>query len=176
MTMTLDTYSPTELGEYLAKLGLKGLKIVGIESPSVVYGAQKKEILDKDEQKFETCSKDVTVDLETILIFENGRKVGFSFTSASHVFIYEHGPDFKMDTADYNPGSVSISDILSDVVGKTIADFKIRTSNNTGYDFEDAGFDENQDEYIKAFDLIFTDDSRLGFMCDIDFMTVYYER
>lgn len=171
----MDTYLPTELGKYLAKLDLKGLKIARIESPSVVYGAQKKEVLNVDERKFEIHSKDVMVDMETTLTFENGRKVGFSFDSASHVFIYEYEPDFKMDNVDYSPGSILVSDILSDVVGKTIADFEIHTTGDTAFDFEDAGFDENQDEYIKDFELIFTDNSRLGFMCDIDFMIVYYE-
>ena len=176
MATTLDTYLPTELGKYLTKLDLKGLKIAKIESPSVVYGAQKKEVLDVDERKFEIHSKDVTVDMETILAFKNGRKVGFCFTSASHVFICEYEPDFKKRKMEFNPGSISVSDILDDVVGKTIADFRIRTSDNTGDDFEDDDFDGNQGEYINAFELIFTDNSRLGFMCYLDFMTVYYER
>lgn len=176
MTTTMDTYLPTELGKYLAKLDLKGLKIAKIESPSVVYGAQKKEVLDIDEQKFEIHSENVTVDMETILTFKNGRKVGFSFTSASHVFIYEHEPDFKKRKMEFSPGSISVSDILSDVVGKTIANFRVRISDNTGDDFEDDGFNGSQDEYINAFELIFADNSRLGFMCYLDFMTVYYER
>lgn len=178
MATTKDTYSPTILGTLLAMLNLYGLRVTKIESPSIVFDARETESLDKDEQKFEIFRKSATVDLETMLTFSNGRKVGFNFSSSSHVFIYEHDKDFDIyeERIYYKANEMTVSDFFSDIIGKTVADFRVHSAEEDDpANFEDADFDENQDEYIIAFEMIFTDNSKLGFKCDLDFMLIYYE-
>lgn len=178
MTVTMDTYSPTLLGKYLNELELKGLEIVKIESPSIVFDSKRIERFDDQTHDYKIAKKDVLIDKNVILTFNNGKKVGFDFPSASHVFIHLYEPDYEMNEVRYEKDKPSVSDIFPEVIGKTVADFKIYSTKDIMdlvYNFHDDNFNEDQDEFITAFNLIFTDNSQVGFQCDMDYTIFHYE-
>ena len=179
MEETFNTYSPTELGKILSNLNLVGSKITKIESPSIVFDSQKTERLDKDTQKYEIAKKDVMIDQNVILTFDNGKKIGFDFPSASHVFVYSYKSDYEMDNIRYRDNKPTVADIFPEVIDKTINNFKIHSTKNIddlGYDYQDDGFDENQEAFITGFNFILSDNSRIGFECDMDYTIFHYER
>ena len=176
---TTDTYSPKELKELLDELELKGLKIAKIESPSVVYDSIKKERLDEETKKYREIYKSAEVDETIIITFETGRKIGINFFSASHVFLTLFKVNYEMKDVSYKDGDITISNIFPELIGKTIKDYLIFTTNDykeirDADSWEDKGFNENQDEFITKLEFIFTDNSRIGFECDIDYMNFYY--
>lgn len=177
---TTSTYSPTELKELLDELELKGLKITKVESPSVVYDSIKKERWDKGTRKFRMFHKDAVVDRTIIITFGTGRKIGIDFFSASHVFLTLFKVTYKMEEVDYKDGDVTVADLFPELIGKTIKDYLVYTMDNPkelreSDSWEDAGFDENQSEFITRLEFIFTDNTHMGFECDIDYTKFFYE-
>ncbi len=177
---TTDTYSPTELKELLDELELKGLRITKVESPSVVYDSIKKERLDEETKEYREIYKSAEVDESIIFTFETGRKIGINFFSASHVFLTLFKVNYKMENVNYGDGDTTITDLFPDLVGKTIRDYLIFTTDNykeirDADSWEDKGFNEKQDKFITKLEFVFTDNSHIGFECDIDYMNFYYE-
>ena len=177
---TTDTYSPKELREHLDELELKGLKIAKVESPSIVYDSTKRERLDTETRKYRLIHKDAEVDQTIIFTFDTGRKVGVDFFSASHVFLTLFKVTYEMDDVSYKEGDITISDIFPELIGKTIKDYLVFTTKDykdirDADSWEDKGFDEKQEEFITKLEFIFTDNTHIGFECDIDFTYFYYD-
>lgn len=178
---TTSASSPAELKSLLDELELKGLKIAKIESPSVVYGSIKKERLDNETKEYETFYKSAEVDQSIIITFETGRKIGVDFFSASNVFLTLFKVSYTMKDVDYKDGDITVSNLFPELIGKTISDYIILKTDDINVirdngSWEDANFDENQKEYITKLKFIFTDNTSIGFECDIDFTNFSYER
>ena len=108
------------------------------------------------------------------------KKIRVWLCSASHVVILPYKFDFKIKDVDYGTDDITVSDIFNEVVGKTIKSYEIHKTDKLdeirhSLAWEDAGFDEKQEEFITGLDFIFTDESRLCFRNDIDFMKCFYE-
>ena len=172
-----DTYLPAELERILYNLKLEGRIITKIESPSYVFSSIKKDRFDTETRKYETWYKDAEIDMLTLLTLDDGRCIGFDFSSASHVFIYIN-PDFDIEKeAEYKDDDVSIACILSNIVGKKIKGFYVQKSGNMNKIFEyggfiDGGFNYNQDSFITSLNINFEDDGCLYFENNIDFTLV----
>lgn len=178
---SLDTYLPTELGKILSDLKLQGRTIAKIESPSIVFSSIKKDKLDTETKNYETFYKDAEIDLITLLTLDDGRRIGFDFSSASHVGVYVD-PEINIEEeADYDKGDITVTDLFSNVVGKKIKDFHIQKVDSIdklreGFGFEDGGFNENQESFITRFDIIFEKNDRICFENDIDYTVIHYDR
>jgi len=122
--------------------------------------------------------KDAEVDWDIILTFDNGKKVGFFFASSSHVKIINYTKNYELKDVDYQKNELNVTEMFPEIIGKTISDYKVFSVDSLeelgGGDWEDAGFKDDQDEYITEFRLIFDDNSRIGFKCNIDFMLFHY--
>ena len=175
-----DTYLPAELKKILSNLKLEGRTITKIESPSYVFGSIKKDRLDIETGKYETWYKDAEIDMLTLLTLDDGRRVGFDFSSASRVSIHIN-PDFDMEKhAEYKDDDVSVASILSNIVGKKIKGFYIQKTDNIDKVFEsggfiDGGFNEDQESFIMRFGINFEDGGCLYFENNIDFTLVCYK-
>ena len=174
----MDTYSPKELEKLLSSLKLKGLKVMKIESGSNVFNSIKKERSYEGEKDYIPFYKDAEVDWDIILTFDNGKKVGFFFASSSHVKIINYTKNYELKDVDYQKNELNVAEMFPEIIGKTISDYKVFLVDSLeelgGGDWEDAGFKDDQDEYITEFRLIFDDNSHIGFKCDIDFMLFHY--
>ena len=145
-----DTYLPAELEKILSNLKLNGRIITKIESPSYVFGSIKKDRLDIETGKYETWYKDAEIDMLTLLTLDDGRRIGFDFSSASHVSVHIN-PDFDIEKeAECKEGDVSVASIFSNIVGKKIKDFYVKKDDDVNKilkhgGFIDGGFNYNQD-------------------------------
>ena len=86
-----------------------------------------------------------------------------------------------MKDVDYKDGDITVSNLFPELIGKTISDYIILKTDDINVirdngSWEDANFDENQKEYITKLKFIFTDNTSIGFECDIDFTNFSYER
>lgn len=170
-----SAYTPKQLEEILKIYNLNDCTITRIDSPSYVYGSNKKEVYNEDNKKYELSYVDATLDLDMIITFAEKKKIGVWFCSASHVVILPYGFDFEIKDVDFKADDITVPDIFSEVVGKTIKGYEIHKTDKLdeirdSLAWEDAGFDEKQEEFITGLDFIFTDESRLCFRNDIDFM------
>ena len=172
-----DIYLPAELERILSNLKLEGRIITKIESPSYVFESMKKDGLDTETGKYETWYKDAEVDMLTLLTLDDGRCIGFDFSSASRVSIYIN-PDFDMDKwTDREEDEVSVADLFLNIIGKKIKDFYIQKTDNVDKIFEgggfiDGGFNEDQGSFILRLNINFEDGGCLYFENNIDFTLV----
>lgn len=172
-----DTYLPAELERILSNLKLEGRTITKIESPSYVFSSIKKDRFDTETRKYETWYKDAEIDMLTLLTLDDGRCIGFDFSSASHVFIYIN-PDFDMDKwTDREEDEVSVADLFLNIIGKKIKDFYIQKTDNVDKIFEGGGFidgwfNEDQGSFILRLNINFEDGGCLYFENNIDFTLV----
>ena len=154
-----DTYLPAELERILSNLKLEGRTITKIESPSYVFSSIKKDRLDAETGKYETWYKDAEVDMLTLLTLDDGRRIGFDFSSASRVSVHIN-PDFDIEKeAEYKEGDVFVASIFSNIVGKKIKDFYVKKDDDVNKilkhgGFIDGGFNYNQDFLLRASVLI----------------------
>ena len=174
-----DTYLPAELERILSNLKLEGRTITKIESPSCVFSSIKKDRLDAETGKYETWYKDVEIDMLTLLTLDDGRRIGFDFSSASHVCI-DINPDFDINKwTDREEDEISVADLFSDIIGKKIKGFYVQKSGNMNKilkhgGFIDGGFNYNQDFFITRLDINLEDGGCLYFENNIDFTLVCY--
>lgn len=177
--ITMDTYSPKELEKLLSNLKLKGLKVTKIESGSHVFNAIKEEKAYDGEKDYSLFYKDAEIDWDIILTLDNGKKIGFFFASSSHVNITNYAKNYELKDVDYQKNELNVAKMFPEIIGKTISGYKIFSVDSLEElgddDWEDAGFKDDQDEYITEFRLIFDDGSHIGFKCYIDFMLFYYQ-
>ena len=175
-----SAYTPKQLEGFLKIYNLNDCTITRIESPSYVYGSNKNEVYNEENKEYELSYVNATLDLDVIITFAENKKIGVWFCSASHVVILPYKFDFKIKDVDYGTDDITVSDIFTEVVGKTIKRYEIHKTDKLdeirdSLAWEDAGFDEKQEEFITGLDFIFTDESRLCFRNDIDFMQCFYE-
>ena len=175
-----DTYLPAELEKILSNLKLNGRIITKIESPSYVFGSIKKDRLDIETGKYETWYKDAEIDMLTLLTLDDGRRIGFDFSSASHVSVHIN-PDFDIEKeAECKEGDVSVASIFSKIVGKKIKDFYVKKDDDVNKilkhgGFIDGGFNYNQDFFITHLGINLEDGGCLYFENNIDFTLVCYK-
>ena len=174
-----DIYLPAELEKILSNLKLEGRTITKIESPSYVFGSIKKDRLDTETGKYETWCKDAEIDMLTLITLDDGRCIGFDFSSASRVSMYIN-PDFDMKKeAEYKEDNASVESLFSNIVGKKIKGFHVQKDDNVDKIFEDGGFidegfNEDQESFILRLNINFEDGGCLYFENDIDFTLVCY--
>ena len=176
-----DTYSPTELGDYLSKLDLKGKTITKVESPSRITSSNKRERLKGETPgEYILTYNDAEIDRPVYLTFDDGRKIGICFCSVSHVFV---NPDSGINIEkerDYEKNDVNVSELFKNVIGKKIKDFKIHTAKDIvkaspcfGYVDKDL---PKQESYIARLDFEFEDGhGRICFENEYDFTLFHYD-
>ena len=176
-----DTYSPTELGDYLSKLNLKGKTIAKIESPSRITSSNKRERLKGETPgEYILTYNDAEIDRPVYLTFDDGRKIGICFCSVSHVFI-DPDSDINIEKErDYEKNNVNVSELFKNVIGKKIKDFKIHTAKDIVKASPCFGYiDKNlpkQESYIARLDFEFEDGhDRICFENEYDFTLFHYD-
>ena len=154
-----SAYTPKQLEGILKIYNLNDCTITRIESPSYVYGSNKNEVYNEENKEYELSYVDATLDLDVIITFAENKKIGVWFCSASHVVILPYKFDFKIKDVDYGTDDITVSDIFNEVVGKTIKSYEIHKTDKLdkireSLAWEDAGFDEKQEEFITGLDFI----------------------